>query len=215
MTHPAVRVVLADDHALVRSGLKALIEQTPGHEVVGEAGDGESLLEVVRQTEPDLLIVDIQMPRLGGLDALDRLRQAGCTAKVLILSMYSAEDYVLRAVRAGANGYLLKDAAASELGAALTALRQGNRYLSPKVSETLAQVGHRLDQPLPSLSPRQREVLQLIARGRATKEIAFELGLSPKTVESHRAQIMDRLGIRDVAGLVRYALRHGMIREDD
>lgn len=215
MENAPVRVVLADDHVLVRSGLRALVEQVPGYEVVGEAGDGEALLEAVEAHQPDLAIVDIQMPHLGGIDALDRIKRGASAPKVLILSMHSADDYVLRALRSGADGYLLKDAAASELGKALDTLQRGERYLSPKVSETLANVSHRLDESPPALSPRQREVLRLIARGRATKEIAFELGLSPKTVESHRAQIMERLGIRDIAGLVRYALRNGLIHDDD
>lgn len=215
MENAPVRVVLADDHELVRSGLRALVEQVPGYEVVGEAGDGEALLAAIEAQHPDLAIVDIQMPLLGGIDALDRIKRMESPPKVLILSMHSADDYVLRAMRCGADGYLLKDAAASELGRALASLQRGERYLSPKVSETLASVSHRLDETPPSLSPRQREVLRLIARGRATKEIAFELGLSPKTVESHRAQIMERLGIRDIAGLVRYALRNGLIHDDD
>lgn len=215
MEKVVVRVVLADDHELVRSGLRALIEQVPGYQVVGEAGDGEALLAAVGALHPDLAIVDIQMPHLGGIDALEQIKRMDSPPKVLILSMHSADDYVLRAMRCGADGYLLKDAAASELGRALAALQRGERYLSPKVSETLASVSHRLDETPPSLSPRQREVLRLIARGRATKEIAFELGLSPKTVESHRAQIMERLGIRDIAGLVRYALRNGLIHDDD
>jgi DNA-binding NarL/FixJ family response regulator len=210
-----VRVVLADDHELVRSGLRALVEQIPGYQVVAEVGHGEALLQAVHEQQPDLAIVDIRMPRMGGIEALERLKEDEHPPKVLILSMHSADDYVLRAMRCGADGYLLKDAAASELGRALDALQRGERYLSPKVSETLASVSHRLDDPPPSLSPRQREVLRLIARGRATKEIAFELGLSPKTVESHRAQIMERLGIRDIAGLVRYALRNGLLHADD
>lgn len=215
MENAPVRVVLADDHELVRSGLRALVEQVSGYEVVAEAGDGEALLAAVESKHPDLAIVDIQMPLLGGIDALERIKRMDSPPKVLILSMHSADDYVLRAMRCGADGYLLKDAAASELGRALAALGRGERYLSPKVSETLASVSHRLDETPPSLSPRQREVLRLIARGRATKEIAFELGLSPKTVESHRAQIMERLGIRDIAGLVRYALRNGLIDDND
>ncbi len=215
MESAPVRVVLADDHELVRSGLRALVEQVSGYEVVAEAGDGEALLAAIESKHPDLAIVDIQMPLLGGIDALERIKRMDSPPKVLILSMHSADDYVLRAMRCGADGYLLKDAAASELGRALAALGRGERYLSPKVSETLASVSHRLDETPPSLSPRQREVLRLIARGRATKEIAFELGLSPKTVESHRAQIMERLGIRDIAGLVRYALRNGLIHDND
>jgi len=181
---------------------------------VAEVGDGAALLEAVTAQPVDLAIVDIQMPVLGGIEALQALKRRGTMPKVLILSMHSAEDYVLRAMRLGAEGYLLKDAAAEELEAALSALRLGERYLSPRVSQALEQTTRSDDEP-PALSPRQREVLRLIALGRATKEIAFHLGLSPKTVETHRAQIMERLGIRDVAGLVRYSLRHGLINEDE
>ena len=214
MPQPPLRVVLADDHVLMRSGLRALIEQLPDYEVVAEVGDGAALLEAVTAQPVDLAIVDIQMPVLGGIEALQALKRRGTMPKVLILSMHSAEDYVLRAMRLGAEGYLLKDAAAEELEAALSALRLGERYLSPRVSQALEQTTRSDDEP-PALSPRQREVLRLIALGRATKEIAFHLGLSPKTVETHRAQIMERLGIRDVAGLVRYSLRHGLINEDE
>lgn len=214
MPQTALRVVLADDHVLMRSGLRALIEQLPDYEVVAEVGDGAALLAAVDAQPVDLAIVDIQMPVLGGIDALQVLKGRAATPKVLILSMHSAEDYVLRAMRLGAEGYLLKDAAAVELEAALSALRRGDRYLSPRVSETLEQTS-RGDEDTPALSPRQREVLRLIALGRATKEIAYQLGLSPKTIETHRAQIMERLGIREVAGLVRYSLRHGLIHEDE
>jgi DNA-binding NarL/FixJ family response regulator len=214
VSQPPLRVVLADDHVLMRSGLRALIEQLPDYEVVAEVGDGAALLETVAAQPVDLAIVDIQMPVLGGIEALQALKRRGNAPKVLILSMHSAEDYVLRAMRLGAEGYLLKDAAAVELEVALTALRCGERYLSPRVSETLEHT-HRGDDEPPALSPRQREVLRLIALGRATKEIAYQLGLSPKTVETHRAQIMERLGIRDVAGLVRYSLRQGLIHEDE
>lgn len=214
MSQAPLRVVLADDHVLMRSGLRALIEQLPDYEVVAEVGDGAALLEAIAAQPVDLAIVDIQMPVLGGIEALQALKRRGTMPKVLILSMHSAEDYVLRAMRLGAEGYLLKDAAAEELEVALTALRRGERYLSPRVSETLEHTSRGDDEP-PALSPRQREVLRLIALGRATKEIAYQLGLSPKTVETHRAQIMERLGIRDVAGLVRYSLRHGLINDDE
>lgn len=214
MSQPPLRVVLADDHVLMRSGLRALIEQLPDYAVVAEVGDGAALLEAIAAQPVDLAIVDIQMPVLGGIEALQAMKRRGAMTKVLILSMHSAEDYVLRAIRLGADGYLLKDAAAEELEAALSALRLGERYLSPRVSQALEQTT-RGDDESPTLSPRQREVLRLIALGRATKEIAFHLGLSPKTVETHRAQIMERLGIREVAGLVRYSLRHGLITEDE
>jgi DNA-binding NarL/FixJ family response regulator len=208
-----LRVVLADDHVLMRSGLRALIEQLPDYEVVAEVGDGYALLAAVEAQPVDLAIVDIQMPLLGGIEALQALKRREGAPKVLILSMHSAEDYVLRAIRLGAEGYLVKDAAAIELSQALAALRRGERYLSPRLSEALEHPGR--EDETPTLSPRQREVLRLIALGRATKEIAYQLGLSPKTVETHRAQIMERLGIREVAGLVRYALRQGLIDDDE
>lgn len=213
MQQSPLRVVLADDHVLMRSGLRALIEQLPDYQVVAEVGDGRALLDVVDEQPVDIAIVDIQMPQLGGIDALQALKRRDAAPKVLILSMHSAEDYVLRAMRLGAEGYLLKDAAAVELTEALSSLRRGDRYLSPRVSETLEHPSR--DEDAPPLSPRQREVLRLIALGRATKEIAYQLGLSPKTVETHRAQIMERLGIRDVAGLVRYSLRRGLIHDDE
>lgn len=213
MHESPLRVVLADDHVLMRSGLRALIEQLPDYRVVAEVADGHALLQALDNQPIDVAIVDIQMPLLSGIDALRTLKQRDDAPKVLILSMHSAEDYVLRAMRLGAEGYLLKDAAAIELNEALAALRRGDRYLSPRVSETLEHPQR--DEESPTLSPRQSEVLRLIALGRATKEIAYQLGLSPKTVETHRAQIMERLGIRDVAGLVRYALRRGLINDDE
>jgi len=210
-----VRVVLADDHALVRAGIRVLLEKVPGVEVVGEASNGREALSLVKAVMPNIVLLDISMAELGGLEALPRIVKDFPTVKVLILSGHVNEEYVLRALRRGAAGYMLKDAAAEELGLAIKAVAQGQTYLSPNVSRTvvesyLTRAGGD-EGSIDELTARQREVLQLIAEGKNTKEIAYLLGISIKTVEAHRSQLMDRLGIHDVAGLVRYAIRTGLI----
>lgn len=213
MAQAPIRVALADDHTLVRAGIRSLLEGIAGVQVVGEASTGEEALELAAGN-PDVLLLDITMKDMSGLEVAERVRVRQPAVKVLILSMHSSEEYVLQALRAGAAGYLLKDAATAELELALHAVLRGETWLSPAVSRQvvdgyLQRVG---GQPAAEpLTPRQREVLRMIARGRTTKEIAFELNLSVKTVETHRAQIMERLAIRDVAGLVRYAMRTGLI----
>jgi DNA-binding NarL/FixJ family response regulator len=213
-----LRVVLADDHALVRAGLRALLERLPGVSVVGEADNGREALELARTMRPDLVLLDVSMAGMGGLEALPRFVKECPTVKVLIVSAHPNEEYVLRALRGGAAGYLIKDAAAEELGLAIKAVAGGQTYLSPSVSRTVVEGYLRRsageEGPLEQLTARQREVLQLLAEGRTTKEIASLLGISSKTAESHRSQIMDRLGIRDLAGLVRYAIRTGLISAD-
>jgi DNA-binding NarL/FixJ family response regulator len=213
-----LRVVLADDHALVRAGLRALLERLPGISVVGEAGNGREALELARTTVPNLVLLDVSMAGMGGLEALPRFAKEFPAVKVLILSGHPNEEYVLRALRGGAAGYLLKDAAEAELELAVRAVTQGQTYLSPPVSRTVIDSYLRRTEgekgPMEQLTARQREVLQLLAEGRNTKEIAFILGVSSKTAEAHRAQIMDRLDIHDVAGLVRYAIRTGLISAD-
>jgi DNA-binding NarL/FixJ family response regulator len=211
----SLRVVLADDHALVRAGIRVLLEKLPGVEVVGEAGNGREALEMVKTVKPNLVLLDISMAEVSGLEALPRIVKDFPSVKVLMLSGHANEEFVLRALRCGAAGYLLKDAAAEELGLAIKAVAQGQTYLSPPVSRTVvdsylqraATVEGSGEQP----TARQREVLQLIAAGRNTKEIAQLLGISIKTAEAHRSQLMDRLDIHDVAGLVRYAIRTGLI----
>lgn len=205
-----MRVVLADDHALVRAGIRALLERIPGLEVVGEADDGAAALELAKHTGAELLLADIAMRPLGGLETAARAATELPSMKVLILSMHAIEEYVLRALRAGAAGYLLKDSASSELERAIETVQRGQVYLSPAISRTVIDVyaGRATVQPL---TPRQLEVLTLIAEGKSVKEIALALDLSVKTVETHRAQLMDRLGIHDVPGLVKYALRTGLI----
>jgi len=209
-----VRVLLADDHALVRAGIRALLQGLEGVTVVAEAGNGSEVLELARKHRPDVVLLDISMPGLGGLEASAQLKQELPGVRVVMLSMHANEEYVLQSLRAGAAGYMLKDSATAELEFALKAVMQGETYLSPPISKQVVEgyvqrVG--AEQPAPDLTPRQRQVLQLIAEGHSTKEIAYRLELSVKTVETHRAQLMERLQIRDIAGLVRYAIRNGLV----
>jgi DNA-binding NarL/FixJ family response regulator len=214
----AIRVVLADDHALVRAGIRALLEKLPGVEVVGEANNGRQALELIKKSGPNLILLDISMTELGGLEALPRIVKDFPAVKVLILSGHANEEYVLRALRSGAAGYMLKDAAAEELELAIKAVAQDKTYLSPSVSRTVVdsylQRATGEKGPIEQLTARQREVLQLIAEGKNTKEIAGTLDISVKTVEAHRLQLMARLDIHDVPGLVRYAIRSGLVSSD-
>jgi DNA-binding NarL/FixJ family response regulator len=210
-----VRVLLADDHALVRAGIRALLEGLEGVTVVAEAANGIEVLELARKHRPDVVLLDISMPGLGGLEASAQLKQELPEVRVVMLSMHANEEYVLQALRAGAAGYMLKDSATAQLELALQAVMQGETYLSPPISKQMVEgylqrVGS--EQPAAdNLTPRQRQVLQLIAGGHSTKEIAYRLELSVKTVETHRAQLMERLEIRDIAGLVKYAIRSGLV----
>ena len=214
----AIRVLLADDHGLVRAGIRSLLEKTPGVEVVGEASNGREALELIRTQLPKLVLMDIAMRELGGLEALPRITKDFPSVKVIILSAHANEEYVIRALRSGAAGYMLKDAATAELELAINSVAQGKTYLSPSISRTvidsyLERVGGESG-PLEHLTPRQREILQLIAEGKNTKEIAYLLGISVKTVETHRLQLMARLDIHDVPGLVRYAIRSGLVSSE-
>jgi DNA-binding NarL/FixJ family response regulator len=209
-----MKVLLADDHRLVRAGLRALLDATPSLEVVGEATDGEEAWRMIVELKPDAALLDIAMPKLSGLAVLQQVKANDLPTRVLLLSMYDNDEYVAEAVRAGASGYLIKDAAVEELGLALEALRRGDVYLSPAITRKLAQAFSGGAKPTPGLTARQTQVLRFIALGRSSKEIARELDLSIKTVETHRTQIMDRLDIRDLAGLVRYAVRTGLVGTD-
>jgi DNA-binding NarL/FixJ family response regulator len=207
-----MRVLVADDHTLVRAGLIALIAKLPDMEVVAEAADGREALRLVRDLQPDLVLMDIAMPGLNGLESAERIHGIHPKTKIIILSMHSNEEYVAQALKAGASGYLLKDAATAELEMALKSVAMGQFYLSPAISrQVVDNLLHGGPSGLDVLTPRQREILQLIAEGKSTREIAETLHLSVKTVETHRAQLMDRLDIHETAGLVRYAMRKGLI----
>jgi DNA-binding NarL/FixJ family response regulator len=213
-----IRVLLVDDHVLVRAGVRALIEKIPNVEVVGEASTGRQALEMVKAKLPNLVVMDIAMAELGGLEALPRITKDFPGVKVIILSAHANEEYVIRALRSGAAGYMLKDAATSELKLAIDSVAQDKTYLSPSISRTvidryLERVGGPFS-PLEQLTPRQREILQLIAEGKHTKEIAADLDIGVKTVESHRLQLMERLNIHDIPGLVRYAIRSGLVSSE-
>lgn len=209
------RILLVDDHTLVRAGIRALLEKLPGVSVVGEAADGREALALLPQARPDVLLTDIAMQGLGGLALAAQVARAQPGLKVLILSMHANEEYVMQALQAGVAGYLLKDAAGTELELALAAVARGEVYLSPVISRRVldAYLARTTGGTAPSdpLTPRQRETLRLIAEGKNTKQIADELGLSVKTVETHRGELMRRLGIHEVAGLVKYAIRTGVV----
>jgi DNA-binding NarL/FixJ family response regulator len=212
-----IRVLLADDHSLVRAGIRSLLGAMAEVAVVGEAASGEQAIELAQREQPDVVLMDIAMKGITGLEAAALMRERVPAVRVVILSMHAGEEYVLQALRAGAAGYLLKDAATGELELALRSVMRGESWLSPAVSRQVVEgyVQRTGGDSAPEvLTARQREVLRLVAGGKSTKEIAFLLNLSVKTVETHRAQIMDRLGIRDVAGLVRYALRTGLVPPD-
>ena len=209
------RILLVDDHALVRAGIRALLESLPRLEVVGETGDGLEAVRLARELAPDAILLDITMPGLNGLEVASRVARSGVGSRVLVLSMHASPEYAARAFAAGAAGYLIKDSAFDELAMALEAIGAGRRYLSRAIDAAqVAEFERRAASGasgLDALTPRQREILQLVAEGLGTRQIAERLFLSVKTVETHRAQIMQRLDIRDVPGLVRFAIRHGLL----
>jgi DNA-binding NarL/FixJ family response regulator len=214
-----IRVILADDHTLVRAGMRALLEKLPGVKVVGEADDGREALQLVKRHRPEVVLMDISMPGLNGLEASARMAVEFPDVRVIILSMHNNEEYYWRALKAGAAGYLLKKAAAAELETALEQVVHGEIYLSREISMQIAKkfpmqgiAGRK--SPLEQLTSRQREILQLVAEGQNTKQIGEILKLSPKTVEYHRMKLMDGLKVHDIPGLVRFALRVGLIPEE-
>jgi DNA-binding NarL/FixJ family response regulator len=213
-----IRVLLADDHKLVRAGIRALLQTVADVEIVAEAADGREALRLVAAHHPDLALMDITMPSLNGLDATVRIGRSFPHTRVVILSMSADEDSVLKSLRAGAVGYLVKTADPAELGLAIRAVARGERFLSSAVSEhVVAACLHRVDKERTSLErlpTRQREVLQLIAEGHTTKEIAVKLDISPKTAEAYRAELMKALDIHDIASLTRYAIRSGLVSSD-
>jgi DNA-binding NarL/FixJ family response regulator len=211
-----IRVVIADDHAVVRQGIRGVLEEIDGVEVVAEAGNGVEALALTETHRPDLVVLDVSMPGKTGIEVARALRDAGTGVRVLLLSMHDEPEYVLEAVRAGADGYVLKDVSPSELRAAVTAVHEGREYFSARVTQQLS-VGLRqeLEQEqrrsrLDSLTPREVEVLVLVAQGKTNRGIAEQLGISPRTVETHRERVMGKLRIRSVAGLTRFVVEHGL-----
>jgi DNA-binding NarL/FixJ family response regulator len=210
-----VRVVLADDHKLVCAGIRMLLDGLKGVQVVGEAHDGREAMDLVKAHRPDLVLMDIAMKKLNGLEAAAQLKKSFPEIQIIMLSMYSSEEHVLQGLRAGASGYLLKDSGPQELEQAIQMAMRGEIYLSPPISkQVIEDYVKRVDPGQKtgnSLTQRQREILQLIAEGNSTKEIAHQLNVSMKTVETHRAQLMKRLNIYDIPGLVRYAVRTSLV----
>jgi DNA-binding NarL/FixJ family response regulator len=206
----SVRVVLADDHDLVRMGIRALLERIDGVEVIAEARSGDELLALLRTVSPDVVVTDISMPGTDGLTAIARIHAQQPQLPLLVLSMYDTPDVVKRAVASGARGYLMKNAGIEELEQALRNLVADGSYFSGEVARLLLQKADA--SPSELLTARQVEILVLLARGQSSKEIAFELGLSSKTVDVHRARIMERLGVTELAGLTRYAVRNGLVQ---
>lgn len=204
------RIVLADDQVLVRAGIRALLESLADCEVVDECADGPKAIDSVRQNQPDILVLDIAMPGPSGIEVAREIRRFDKEVKILILSSIDRMEIVEQAIAAGANGYLLKDFLLAELQHAIATTRDGDCYFSPRLAAEM-HTGHSQAKGSGTLTCRQAEVLRRVASGMTTKEIARELGISPKTVEFHRSQLMEKLGVRDVTGLTRYAVHHGVL----
>jgi DNA-binding NarL/FixJ family response regulator len=215
-----IRTVIAEDHTLVRQGMRLLLETIPDVSVVGEAADGLEILQVIADQRPDCVIMDLAMPRLSGLAAMKRSTKAFPATRILVVSMHADEPYVYQALSSGAAGYLLKGADKTELELALRLVAAGHQYLTPGISTAVLTALNRKSPPeqetssVSTLTARQIDVLRLLAEGNASKAIAARLGVSAKTIEAHRAAIMQRLGIRDLAGLVRFAIREGLVATD-
>jgi two-component system, NarL family, response regulator NreC len=213
-----LRILIADDHTLVRQGLRKIIEARPEWEVVAEAGTGREAVQQTIDLQPDVVIMDVAMPHLNGVEAVQQIHRRAPHVRVLMLSMYADEAYVTRAVRAGAAGYLLKDSADADLIGAVQALSQGKSFFSPSVAKVLVDeyVRHLSERGITdrydALSEREREVFQLVVEGYSSKEVASLLQISPATVETHRAHVMEKLGVHTTAELVLYAVRKGVIR---
>jgi len=211
----SVKIILADDHRIMREGLRALLEKQSGMEVIAEAEDGRTTVDLAHELKPDVVVIDISMPDLNGIDATRQIISASPHIKVIALSMHSDRKFVREMLTAGASGYLLKDSAFEELGAALAAVINNQTYLSPKIADTvvrdyLGKIDTTESKTSPTLTHREREVLQLLAEGRTTKEIASKLCVSIKTIETHRKQIMEKVGLKSVAELTKYAIREGL-----
>lgn len=210
-----IRVLLADDHTIVRQGLVGILMGSPEMEVVGEAADGAEAVEKSLKVKPDVVVLDISMPHLNGLEAARRIHEALPATRILVLTMHDDEEYILKMVRAGASGYLLKDGAASELLAGIRALKAGKPYFGPHATKALAEAFQRgesaPEEPFARLTDREREIFQLVVEGKTNKEIAGVLFISPKTVDNHRTRLMEKMGLHSTAELIRYAARHKLL----
>ena len=211
----AITVVLSDDHTIVREGLRLLLEAQKDIIVVGEAADGRETVRLAKQLHPDVVIMDIAMPQFNGIAATQRIKDCSPSVRVIILSMHVSNEYIFRALQAGASGYLLKESAGTEVVKAVRAVAAGQRYLSGQITETVIEYIRKFDagvpkSPLESLSEREREVLQLVVEGKANAEIAHTLSLSVKTVETYKSRLMNKLEIKDIPSLVKFALAHGL-----
>jgi DNA-binding NarL/FixJ family response regulator len=219
MTAPKIQVLIVDDHAILREGVRALLQLHPDIEVVGEAADGKAALELVQQVDPDVVLMDIAMPGLGGIETSLELKKMGRRAKILILSQYEDREYVRRLLKAGVSGYVLKKSAGSELANAIRAVHRGGLVLDPEVARTAMQEGGPAApgqaDPYESLTDREKQVLKLVADGRSNKEVAELLGISVKTAMSHREHVMEKLGVHNRTELVRFAIKKGVIRVDE
>jgi DNA-binding NarL/FixJ family response regulator len=212
----SIRVLIADDHGVVAEGLKHVIEEQADMKVIALVADGREAVRVAQQEQPDIVLMDLSMPELNGADATRAIQGQNPSCRVIVLSMYSEREYVRRALKAGAAGYVVKRSAAKEVVEAIRAVHAGQRYLSPKVADVVIDdyAGDNRDDPLAKLSAREREVLQLLAEGHTGAQIAERLSLSQKTVETYRARLVEKLGIRDLAGLVRFAIQRGIVSLD-
>jgi len=214
--NPTIRILIADDHGVVAEGLKHLIEAQQDMQVVAIVGDGREAVRMAKETEPDVVLMDLSMPELNGADATRAILDGEGKSRVIVLSMYAEREYVRRALKAGAAGYVVKRSAAKEVVEAIRAVHAGQRYLSPRVADVVIDdyAGDGKGDLLEKLSAREREGLQLLAEGRTGAEIATRLSLSQKTVETYRARLVEKLGIRDVAGLVKFAIQRGLVSLD-
>jgi DNA-binding NarL/FixJ family response regulator len=212
-----IRVLLADDHAVVRDGLRALLGAQPGIDVVGDVGSGREVLREAKRLQPDVVVMDIAMPEMNGIEATLQMQDACPSTQVVILSMHSTTEHVFRALQAGARGYLLKDSAGAEVVEAVRVVQAGSRYLGQKIAATVIDdyiaERHRTS-PVDSLSRRERQILQLVAEGKTSAEVAAMLYLSPKTVDTYRSRMMQKLGIADLPNLVKFAIQHGITQLD-
>jgi RNA polymerase sigma factor (sigma-70 family) len=212
-----IRVLVADDHAIIREGLRVMLGNQPDMEVVGVAANGREAIRLVDEKEPDVAVIDISMPELNGIEAISQMLPRHPHIKVIVLSIHETKPYVHRALKAGARGYLIKETAGLEVVDAVRAVYRGERYLSQRIADLLTDISFRNLEtsmevsPLETLSSREREILQLVAEGKTSQEIAERLSISPKTVDTYRSRLMQKIGVDDMAGLIKFAIQHGVI----